>query len=303
VRRFLAVALTAWLFRMFYLWAWLKPPWDDAKAADAKLQTAVTVLAMAGALAVSLLVDALIGAAVQAGRHHRPFVAALPDELRFTITVGLAVDTTALLVGLACRTMSVWVLPVLCLPLLFTQLSLRRYSRIKDVHLETIRALSRITELAGLTEPGHARRVARTSQRIGQELGLSESDLLDLEYACLMHDIGQLSLTDPLHGGRTATESLERQRELAHAGAEVIRRAGALNRVADLVENLAEPIRNGGPLGSKILRVANAYDDLAGPVPEPARRTEALNVIRMGLAVHYDPAVVESLSRLVGDER
>ena len=32
---------------------------------------------------------------------------------------------------------------------------------------------------------------------------MSEPDLLDLEYAALMHDIGQLSLADPIPGGAT----------------------------------------------------------------------------------------------------
>ena len=305
LRRFLAVALTAWLFRMVYLndleRAW-SPKSPAALAVTSRTPSVAEGLAMAGALAISLLFDAVVGAVVQAGHHRRPFFAALRDELRFTVSVGVAVDSTALLVGLACRTMSLWVLPVLCVPLVLTQLALRRFARVKDVHLETIRALSRITELAGLTEPGHARRVARTSQLIGRELGLSESALLDLEYAALMHDIGQLSLADPLHGGRTANLSPERQRELATAGAEVIRRAGTLDQVADIVGRYAEPFRDGGSLGSRILRVANAFDDLAGPAPEPAQRAQALAEIRSGLAVHYDPVVVESLTRIVGDE-
>jgi HD-GYP domain-containing protein (c-di-GMP phosphodiesterase class II) len=306
LRRFLAVALTAWLFRMLYLDEYVRSRTpghtSGAVSSSAQSHTVSEGMAMAAALAISLLVDALIGAIVQAGHHRRPFFPALRDELRFTVSVGVAVDTTALLVGLACRTMALWVLPVLCVPLLLTQLSLRRFARVKDVHLETIRALSRITELAGLTEPGHARRVARMSQLIGRELGLSESELLDLEYAALMHDIGQLSLADPLHGGRTANLPPERQRELATAGADVIRRAGTLDQVADIVGRHAEPFRDGGSLGSRILRVANAFDDLAGPAPEPAQRTQALAEIRSGLAVHYDPVVVESLSRIVGDE-
>ena len=311
VRRFLAVALTAWLFRMVYLrWALGYQPDDaglttqlhaDPGFLHRALHDHALGVAMTAALSVGIVFDALIGAAVQAGNHRRPFLAALRDELRFTIRVGLAVLATALLVGLACRTMSIWVLPVLWLPLAFTQLSLRRFSRIKEVHLETIRALSRITEVAGLTDAGHARRVAWTTQRIGRELGLSEAQLLDLEYASLMHDIGQLSVAEPVHGGRTAPLSPERQRELAHAGAEVIRRAGALGEVAEIVEHHADPFGAAGPLGSRILRVANDYDDLAGAEPDSAQRTEALKHIRLGLAVHYDPEVVESLSRMVGE--
>lgn len=309
VRRFLMVALTAWLFRMFFLsWVLGTRPDDKALAKPEAhaflihhLHSVGVGAATAGFLVVAVVADGAIGSILQAGQHRRPFLAAARDEAGYTTRVGLAVVATALLVCLASRTMSIWVLPALCLPLAFTQLSLRRFARIKEVHLETIRALSRVTEVAGMTQPGHARRVARTCQRIGRELGLSEAQLLDLEYASLMHDIGQLSVAEPVHGGRTAPLPPQRQRELARAGAEVIRRAGALGNAADIVEHHPDPFGAAGPLPSRILRVANDYDDLAGAAPEPAERTEALRHIRLGLAVHYDPVVVESLSRMVGE--
>jgi hypothetical protein len=303
------VALTAWLFRMFYL------PWvighrvDDPALAQPverallthQLQSLPVGLATAGFLLLAIISDGVVGSILLAGQHRRPILAAARDEAGFTTRVGLAVIATSLLICLASRTMSIWVLPALCLPLGFTQLSLRRFARIKEVHLETIRALSRVTEVAGMTQPGHARRVARTCLRIGRELGLSEAQLLDLEYASLMHDIGQLSVAEPVHGGRTAPLPPQRQRELARAGAEVIRRAGALGNAADIVEHHPDPFGAAGLLPSRILRVANDYDDLAGAAPEPAERAEALRHIRLGLAVHYDPAVVESLSRMVGE--
>ena len=301
-RRFLSVALAAWLFRMCYLRDWRTLRTEVPGTLQKQLHSLPCVLAMAGAIASALLADAVLGGLIQAGRDQRPFRPALRDELRVTASIGTAVGATALLVGLACRAMSIWILPILCVPLFLTQLALRRYSRIKAVHLETIRALSRITEVAGYSERGHARRVARMAHRIGRELGLSERELLDLEYAALMHDIGQLSLTEPVFGGRTVDLPPPEQRELALAGAEVIRSTRVFDTVAEIVELQAEPFGAGGPLGSRILRVANAFDDLAGTVPEVSARVDALDTIRHGLGVHYDPVVVESLTRIVLEE-
>ena len=45
------------------------------------------------------------------------------------------------------------------------------------------------------------RRVSTLAVAVGRELGMSDSELRDLEYAALMHDIGQLSLTEPIPGG------------------------------------------------------------------------------------------------------
>ena len=92
--------------------------------------------------------------------------------------------------------MGLWAIPVFATPLLLTQFSFRRYATIRATYLQTIRALSRVTEVGGQTETGQSRRVSRLAVTVGRELGVSERDLLDLEYAALMHDIGQLSLVD-----------------------------------------------------------------------------------------------------------
>ena len=87
-------------------------------------------------------------------------------------------------------------------PLLVTQLAFRRYAGIRATYLQTVRSLARVTEVAGYVEAGHSRRVSRLAVAVGRGLGLAEPELLALEYAALMHDIGQLSLRDPIPGRR-----------------------------------------------------------------------------------------------------
>ena len=95
-----------------------------------------------------------------------------------------------------------WALPVMVLPLLTTQFSFRRYAQIRSTYRQTIRALSKITEVGGYVQDGHSVRVSALAVATGHEVGLTEGDLLDLEYAALMHDIGQLSLAEPIPRGR-----------------------------------------------------------------------------------------------------
>lgn len=172
--------------------------------------------------------------------------------------------------------------------------------------MQTIRALSRVTEVGGYTETGHAQRVARLSMAVGREMGLNEAQLVDLEYAALMHDIGQLSLTDPIPGGATVMVAPDEQRRIAELGAEVIRQTGVLDRVASIVDRQAEPYRRPGqpfdagvPIASRIIRVANAYDDLVGGSMDSDRRNAALERLRLGVAYEYDPQVVDILTRAV----
>ena len=141
------------------------------------------------------------------------------------------------------RSMGWWAIPVFCVPLLLTQFSFRRYATIRATYLQTIRSLSRVTEVGGYTESGHARRVSEISVAVGRELGMSEDELLDLEYAALMHDIGQLSLTEPIPGGATVMVDAAEQRRIAENGAAVIRETGVLDDVADIIERQADPYR------------------------------------------------------------
>jgi response regulator RpfG family c-di-GMP phosphodiesterase len=195
---------------------------------------------------------------------------------------------------------------VFAVPLLLTQFSFRRYATIEATYLQTIRSLAKVTEVGGYTETGHSRRVSILSKAVAREMGLSERDLMDLDYAALMHDIGQLSLTDPIPGGATTMVAPVDQRRIAELGAEVIRQAGVLDRAALIVERQADPYRphrgtqdDTLPLESRIIKVVNAYDDLVGASVESDRKLRALERLQLGIDREYDPAVVDTLARII----
>ena len=150
-------------------------------------------------------------------------------------------------------------------------------------------------------EDGHARRVGELAVAVGRDLGMGEPELLELEYAALMHDIGQLSLRDPIPGGATVLASVADQQRIAELGASVIGQAGVLDRVAEVVRSQYRPWRGPDgepPVGSRIIRAANAFDDLIGSSAEPGRATAVLERLRLDTATEYDPTVVEALARV-----
>ena len=55
----------------------------------------------------------------------------------------------------------------------------------------------------------------------------------------------------------------------------------------------------GPPLGSRIIKAANAFDDLVGSSLDPGRAAAAVQRLRLDTASEYDPATVEALSRVV----
>ncbi len=273
----------------------------DLDRPDWKLALAMSVAAVLAAIA-----DAVLAAAVRSNQAHSPFRRAVADEFHALVGISSAISATGVLIALAAPKMGYWALPVFAAPLLLTQFSFRRYATIEATYLQTIRSLSKVTEVGGYTETGHSRRVSRLAVTMGREMGISERDLVDLEYAALMHDIGQLSLPDPIPGGATTMVAPVDQRRIAELGAEVIRQAGVLDRAALIVERQADPYRpHRGPqdetlpLESRIIKVVNAYDDLVGASVESDRKLRALERLQLGIDREYDPDVVDTLARII----
>ncbi|MEU9439847.1 metal-dependent phosphohydrolase [Streptomyces sp. NPDC048304] len=289
-RRVLTVGFAAVCFQPLYARG-LFPAWNGPAYA-------VLLVALLG---LTALCDAVLAAAVAHARTGWPFGPLLREELGGLLGIGSAVCATGAVMALGVAVAGLWALPVFCLPLLLTQLSLRRYAAVRATYRQTIASLARATEIAGCTPAGHARRVAALSLAVGRDLGLTGPELTVLEYAALMHDIGQLSLVDPVPAGATAGLPPQQQRRIALLGGAVVRQTGVAAAVAVVVERQADPYRE-QPLAARIVRAVNAYEEKtqdAGP-EGPLR---ALEELRLGTAEDYDPGVVESLARVLARPR
>jgi len=192
-----------------------------------------------------------------------------------------------------------WALPIALLPYSFAHSAFKRFQQTKTTYRQTIRALARIPEVSGLGIDGHADRTTETATSIAKEMGLGPSQVDDVEYAALMHDIGRVSLSEPqiLKMGYTDDD-------LARWSAEIIAESPYLERVAEQVRHQYEPYRKPGEqedpdvsIVSRIIKVAAAYDwkvHKTGMSP-----LSALEELHAGAAYEYDPEVVASLRRLL----
>ncbi len=288
--RLIKVAAVALLFRPLARLGLLTHDWPLA------------LLVMMALVVVGWSVECLIRALIRADALRARFGVTLWDEMRVQLPLGVAVGASAVLITFAAEVMGLASLAVFIAPLLVTHTAFRRYAGIRATYLQTVRALARVTEVGGYVEDGHSHRVGRLSVAVGRELGMSEPDLLELGYAALMHDIGQLSLHDPIPGGATVLVSPADQRRIAELGAGVIEQAGVLDRVAEIVRCQSWPWRGSDgepPVGSRIIRAANAFDDMVGASVDRDRTSAALERLRLDSA-EYDPGVVEALSKLAG---
>jgi hypothetical protein len=256
---------------------------------------------------VAIVVELFLEAAIRAGRDHSPLLRTALDEMRTAAGLATALVTSGTLIALAEYAVGAAALPLFLFPLLLTYFAVQRYASVRTTYRQTIGALSSLTERAGYTTPDHAQRVATTALAVGRDLGMGQRELTDLEYAALLHDLGQVALREPIPEGATVMAAPADQQRIAHDGAEIVRTTGVLDNVAEILEAQTTPyrqVREFGqdlPMASRIIKVTNAYDDLCGPDGKNTER--AMERIHLGLGYEYDPRVVDSLTRVLERRR
>jgi NACalpha-BTF3-like transcription factor len=213
------------------------------------------------------------------------------------VFVGLAL--TGALFGELFSPIGWWALPIALLPYSFAHSAFKRFQETKTTYRQTIRALARIPEVSGLGIDGHADRSTDLATSIAKEMGLGPSQVDDVEYAALMHDIGRVSLSEPQILKMGFTDD-----DLARWSAEIIAESPYLERVAEQVRHQYQSYRKPGEqddpdisIVSRIIKVAAAYDwkvHRSGMSP-----LSALEELHAGAAYEYDPDVVASLRRIL----
>ncbi len=232
------------------------------------------------------------------------------QELRDGFGLGTAMAGTGVLIAITETTLGLIAVPLLILPLAITQLAVRRYALTQLAYLQSVRALSRLPEIAGVVRAGHAERVASVAVALGRELHMREGEVRELEFAALLHDIGQVTLRRPIPFGATVLAAPADQDRIAEAGAGILEHSGTLDAVVEVVRYQAVPYhqvmgkRGWSQLASRVVKVANAYDDYLASDPD-AHVADAVERLYLGLGHEFDPRVVralESLTRRYGHD-
>jgi len=153
---------------------------------------------------------------------------------------------------------------------------------------------------------GHSRRVADLSLIVARELGIDGDDLLDIERAAILHDIGKLAVPDAIlskPAALTSDEWLEMRRH-PDVGHDLVRDVPFLGRAAEIIRSHHERFDGTGyprnlkgqeiPLGARIFAVVDAYDAMTSDRPYRLARSheEALEEIRHQVGTQFDPVVV-----------
>ncbi len=183
--------------------------------------------------------------------------------------------------------------------------------RIRELFLGAIESLVSALEAKDSYTAGHSRRVAEIAVAIGRELGLSDSEIEDLRWAGLLHDVGKIAIDQSIQNkpGRLTPEEYEHIMIHSQVGATIVEPVVNKNIVAAIKHHhdcydgsglrqvlVGENI----PLGARILAVADAYDAMTSTRPYRAALTirQALKKVRGGHGTQFGPVVTYAFLKI-----
>jgi len=183
----------------------------------------------------------------------------------------------------------------------------------QSLHLDSIMALADAADAIDPYTRGETDEVRRLATELGTRLGLSPERLENLGYACMLRDLGMITISRAvLHQpGALSEEDWDWVRQHPGLGANTLDPIPYLAEVAPLVRWHHERYDGSGypdglareaiPLENRIISVAEAFCAMTSerahrPATTPA---EALAEIRRLSGSQFDPAVVEHLAAIV----
>lgn len=191
----------------------------------------------------------------------------------------------------------------------------RMYDELEDNYLATLKALAFSIEAKDPYTRGHSERVTKLSIVIGEKMGLTDRELINLKYGGLLHDIGKIGISEIILNKPGSLTIPEYQAIQKHPviGEEIVSPVAFLGGTLPLIRNHHERFDGLGypdrlkaellPLIVRILTVCDAFDAMHSD--RPYRRALSLRECKNELVdksgTQFDPAVVTTLLRLLTD--
>lgn len=175
--------------------------------------------------------------------------------------------------------------------------------------LETIYAFSKAIEARDYYTGKHAEKMIDIVRNIGNQMGLDQKDIDNLEHAAVLHDLGKIGIDDKIlrKKGKLTKKEYKEIKKHPRIGAEIIRSVHFLKDVVPLILYHHERYDGKGytsglkgkniPMGARILAIADVYQALISdrPYRKAYPKKEALDIIKEASGTQFDPAIVRAL--------
>lgn len=235
-----------------------------------------------------------------------------PGKINFAPLVGMGV-IGILFAYLVTRNLAAALLSLFPLYLLYAVF--KRTSMLEETLSGALKSMVTALEAKDPYTADHSRRVADYSKKIAEKMGLPLSEIIRIEQAALLHDLGKIGTPD---------EVLYKPGKLGHYewkliarhpvdGALILETITLLKDVKNFVLYHHERANGSGyphkktkeeiPLGAQIIAVADVYDAMRSPRPyrRPFTIEEALQEISHCKAYQFDPDMISKFKEVIAE--
>ena len=182
---------------------------------------------------------------------------------------------------------------------------------LEEAYISILRVLAMAIDARDSYTLGHSARVALHSLIIGEEIGLKENELEELEIASLFHDVGKLKTPDAILFKSRSLDSTEYDviRHHPEDGAEILNKVKPLQKYVEPVKHHHEYYNGKGypdgldgdgiPLYAAIISIADTYDAITStrPYRKALSKEEACKELEKGAGKQFHPDLVKAFLR------
>lgn len=184
----------------------------------------------------------------------------------------------------------------------------RLYENIQKIYLSTIEVLATAIDAKDPYTQGHSRRVTQYSVAIAEQMGLAQTEIENIRYAGLLHDVGKIGIKDSIirKPGRLTDEEYAIIKMHPSIGARILR---PVDFLADKIPGVLHHheyydgrgypdhlIGTDIPLAGRIICVADAFDAMT--TNRPYRKGLSVNTVIAELkkfsGKQFDPECVQA---------
>ena len=181
-------------------------------------------------------------------------------------------------------------------------------------YIHTVKVLANAIEASDQYTRGHCDRVGELSMKIGHALHLNYDTLLQLEFACILHDVGKIAIPERVLNkpSRLTDEEFDMIKRHPKIGHDIIRDIEFFGKAKEIILQHHEQLDGKGyPNGlesseicieAKILAVADAYDAMTSKRvyrEGTFSRQEVVRELKRCTGTQFDAGIVEELIKII----
>ena len=276
----------------------------------------INILPMVASIAVYIIINNVIMSILMSILSGEKLLKLFCSSVIWVIRDNFALAPLGIIMAIAYLNYGIFGVLLFFGPLLLARYSFKMYIDMKNVYVDTVKALCQALEAKDPYTQGHSMRVCDLACKLGEIMGLNRKRMENLKIAAMLHDIGKIGIDEHILNkpDRLTDEEYNKIKQHPVIGAKIIQEVNFLKDAADIIISHHERFDGSGyPEGRKhseisiesgILCIVDVFDALTSDRPYRKAMTVegALNIIERDMGSFFNPKIAKEFVKIIKEE-